>query len=96
LSTDVGVTRIPRFQRFIVDKALFFDVKVFLATQVLKSMETRPIPNIGEVEALYNIYKSGVYGVQMSEETAVGQYVVNCVETLREMLDEVEAERIEL
>lgn len=94
LSTDIGVDKIPRYQKFIIDKALFFDVKVFLATQVLKSMETKPIPTIGEVEALYEIYKSGVYGVQMSEETAVGKYVVRCVEELLEMEKEVREETI--
>lgn len=94
LSTDVGINKIPRYQKFIVDKALFFDVKVFLATQVLKNMETRPIPTIGEIEALYNIYKSGVYGVQMSEETAVGKYVVECVRVLNEMKEEVMDEKI--
>jgi len=95
LSTDVGVIKIPRFQKFIIDKALFFDVKIFLATQVLKGMETKPLPTIAEVEALYEIYKSGVYGVQMSEETAVGQYVVNCVNVLRDMEKEVRTEVIE-
>lgn len=94
LSTDVGVNRIPRYQDFIINRALFFDVKVFLATQVLKSMETKPIPTIGEVEALYDIYKSGVYGVQMSEETAVGKYVKNCVEQLLKMEQEVLSESI--
>ncbi len=94
LSTDVGLDKIPRFQKYIIDKALFFDVKVFLATQILKNMETKPIPTIGEIEALYEIYKSGVYGVQMSEETAVGQYVQNCVKVLRDMEEEVRSESI--
>lgn len=94
LSTDIGVGKIPRYQKFIIDKALFFDVKVFLATQVLKSMEMKPIPTIGEVEALYEIYKSGVYGVQMSEETAVGQFVKNCVDMLHSMEEEVRLEAI--
>lgn len=94
LSTDIGVDKIPRYQKFIIDKALFFDVKVFLATQVLKSMETKPIPTIGEIEALYEIYKSGVYGVQMSEETAVGQFVKNCVKTLLDMEEEVRSEGV--
>lgn len=94
LSTDIGVDKIPRYQKFIIDKALFFDVKVFLATQILKSMETKPIPTIGEVEALYEIYKSGVYGVQMSEETAVGQFVKNCVKTLLDMEEEVRSESL--
>lgn len=96
LSTDVGVERIPRFQKHIIDKALFFDVKIFLATQVLKSMETKPIPTIGEIEALYEIYKSGVYGVQMSEETAVGRFVKNCVKILLDMEQEVKNESIRL
>lgn len=94
LSTDVGLDKIPRFQKYIIDKALFFDVKVFLATQILKNMETKPIPTIGEIEALYEIYKSGVYGVQMSEETAVGKYVQNCVKVLRDMEEEVRSETI--
>lgn len=96
LSTDIGIEKIPRFQKYIIDKALYFDVKVFLATQVLKNMETKPIPTIGEIEALYEIMKSGVYGVQMSEETAVGRYVPECVRLLEQMDAEIMAERIAL
>lgn len=96
LSTDIGIEKIPRFQKYIIDKALYFDVKVFLATQVLKNMETKPIPTIGEIEALYEIMKSGVYGVQMSEETAVGCYVPECVRLLEQMNQEIMAEKIEL
>ncbi len=70
-------------------------MKIFLATQILKSMETKPIPTIGEIEALYDIYKSGVYGVQMSEETAVGKFVKKCIETLINMEQEVRSETIQ-
>ncbi len=96
LSTDIGIEKIPRFQKYIIEKALYFDVKVFLATQVLKNMETKPIPTIGEIEALYEIMKSGVYGVQMSEETAVGRYVPECIQLLEQMDREVLAEKIVL
>lgn len=96
LSTDIGIEKIPRFQKYIIEKALYFDVKVFLATQVLKNMETKPIPTIGEIEALYEIMKSGVYGVQMSEETAVGRYVPECVRLLEQMDQEIMAEKVEL
>lgn len=71
-------------------------MKVFLATQVLKNMETKPIPTIGETEALYEILKSGVYGVQMSEETAVGRHVKECVQFLDTMNQEVQKESISL
>lgn len=96
LSTEIGIEKIPRFQKYIIDKALYFDVKVFLATQVLKNMETKPIPTIGEIEALYEIMKSGIYGVQLSEETAVGRYVPECVRLLEQMDQEIKAEKIEL
>lgn len=94
LSTDIGIINIPRYQKYIVEKAQYYDVKVFLATQVLKNMESKPIPTIGEIEALYEIYKSGVYGVQMSEETAVGKYVKETVKVLNDMFENVKEETI--
>lgn len=94
LSADIGIINIPRYQKYIIEKALYYDVKVFLATQVLKNMESKPIPTIGEIEALYENYKSGIYGVQMSEETAVGKYVRETVSVLNHMFDSVKGETI--
>ena len=94
LSTDIGIMNIPRYQKYIIEKAQYYDVKVFLATQVLKNMESKPIPTIGEVEALYEIFKSGVYGVQMSEETAVGKYVKETISVLNDMYESVRRETI--
>lgn len=94
LSTDIGIINIPRYQKYIIEKAQYYDVKVFLATQVLKNMESKPLPTIGEIEALYEIYKSGVYGVQMSEETAVGKYVKETVSVLNDMFKNVKEEAI--
>ncbi|MBD5538112.1 MAG: hypothetical protein HDQ99_21215 [Lachnospiraceae bacterium] len=94
LSTDIGILNIPRYQKYIIEKAQYFDVRVFLATQVLKNMELKPIPTIGEIEALYEIYKSGVYGVQMSEETAVGKYVKETVAVLNDMFSAIKEETI--
>ena len=47
LSTDIGIINIPRYQKYIIEKAQYYDVKVFLATQVLKNMEVKPIPTRG-------------------------------------------------
>lgn len=96
LSTDIGIINIPRYQKYIIEKAQYNDVKVFLATQLLKNMELKPIPTIGEIEALYGIYKSGVYGVQMSEETAVGKYVRETIRVLEDMFESVKKENIVL
>lgn len=89
LSTEIGLEKVPAFQKFIVDRALFFNRKVFLATQFLKTMETNPIPTIAEVVDLYNTFKMGVYGIQLSEETAIGAYVGQCLATIHGMLREI-------
>jgi len=93
LSTEIGIEKIPAYQRFIVNKALFCNKKVFLATQFLKSMELNPIPTIPEVIDLYNTLSSGIYGVQMSEETAIGQYPKECLNTIIKLMDEIESYR---
>ena len=96
LSTEVDLVKVPRFQKYIIDTAGYNNVKVFIATQVLKNMEEKPIPTIAEIDALYNLLKMGVYGIQMSEETAVGQYVPECVRLLESMHQEVSSEYITL
>ena len=89
LSTDIGIENIPRFQSYIIDKANYFGKNVFVATQLLKNMETKPIPTIAEIEALYALLKKGVYGIQMSEETAVGHYVKECIDTLNRVNENI-------
>ena len=88
LSTEIGINRVPFYQKYIIDKGNFHDKKVFLATQFLKNMEINPLPTIPEVIDLYNTIKLGVYGIQLSEETAVGSYPIECIEFLREMMNE--------
>ena len=93
LSTEIGIEKIPAYQRFIVNKALFSNKKVFLATQFLKSMELNPIPTIPEVIDLHNTLSSGIYGVQMSEETAIGRYPKECLNIIVRLMDEIESYR---
>ncbi|EAI4691095.1 pyruvate kinase [Campylobacter jejuni] len=94
LSTEIGIEKIPRFQNYIVEMAHHNAIKVFLATQILKNMEEKPVPTIAEIDDLYNIAKSGVFGVQLSEETAVGHYVEECVKILNLIQDEINNEKI--
>ena len=92
LSADVGITKVPIYQKHIIEKALFFNKKVFLATQFLKNMETKPIPTIAEVIDLYNTLKTGIFGIQLSEETAIGQYPLECISIIDSMLQEIKSE----
>ncbi len=92
LSTEVGITKIANYQSYIVNKALFFNKKVFLATQFLKNMEEKPIPTIAEIIDLYNTFKSGVWGIQLSEETAVGKFPYECLNLIENLLKDIEKE----
>jgi len=94
LSTEVGLNKVPNFQKYIIDKALFFGKKVFLATHFLKSMEKNPIPTIPEIIDMYNTLKSGVYGIQMSEETAVGEYPKECLTVISDSMKNIHNEYI--
>lgn len=94
LSTEIGLAKVPAYQKYIIDKALYYGKKVFLATQFLKSMEHNPVPTIPEVIDMYHTLKSGIYGIQMSEETAVGKYPKNCLNTICGLMEEIEGERL--
>jgi len=89
LSTDVGILNVPRYQNLIIKKAIFSNKKVFLATQFLKSMENNPIPTFPEVIDLYNTINSGIYGIQLSEETAIGKYPKECIKVVKDILIDI-------
>jgi len=93
LSTDIGLEKVPSYQRFIVDKAHFREKKVFLSTQFLKNMEDKPVPSIAEIIDMYNTFKMGIYGIQLSEETAVGKYPAACLNVIKRVLKEIDIEK---
>ncbi len=53
---------------------------------------SNPIPSISEIVDLYSTFKLGMYGIQLSEETAVGPYSAECLDVINHMIDEIEGE----
>jgi pyruvate kinase len=86
LSGDIGILNLGKFQEIIIEKSLLANKKIFLATQFLKNMEKNPLPLIAEMVDLYKTIKDGVSGIQLSEETAIGQYPVECVDLVFKVL----------
>ena len=82
LSTDVGLFELASYQERIVEAVKRAGKQVFLATQFLKNMEQYPIPLIAEIIDLHKTIKTGIHGIQLSEETAIGKYPVDCVKTV--------------
>jgi len=94
LSTEIGLNKVPNYQKFIIEKAVFNNKKVFLATHFLKSMEHNPVPSIPEIIDMYNTLKTGIYGIQMSEETAVGKYPKKCLDVILGIMDQINDESL--
>lgn len=84
LASEVGLLNISPVQDHIVETALQAGKDVYLATQFLKNMETHPVPLIAESLDLYNTVRSGVLGIQLSEETAIGRYPIQAVKQIFE------------
>ncbi len=63
------------------------ETNIFLATQVLKNMQVKPVPLIYEVIDLYNALKNGVHGIQLSEETAIGGFPEEFVFLIADMFE---------
>lgn len=79
LTTDIGIFALPAAIDTVIEKAQKLGKKVFIATQFLKSMEKSKLVLLSEVTALAAVIKQGVAGIQLSEETAVGAYPIECV-----------------
>ena len=57
-------------------------------------MEINPIPTIPEVIDMYNTLRTGIYGLQMSEETAIGEYPKECLDTIVNLMNEIDSEKL--
>jgi len=89
LSGEIGIINIWRAQRAILSVSHLLGAKVIMATQFLLNMLEKPIPSIAEVDSLYSLLNEGIAGVQLSEETSIGNYAVEAVEFIDQMVSRV-------
>jgi pyruvate kinase len=82
LSTDIDILKLAEIQDTIIKIGLKHNKNVYLATQFLKNMENNPIPLIPELIDLCKTLKDGISGIQLSEETAVGKYPIECIKLI--------------
>lgn len=80
LSSDIGLLELASSQARVIRVCQAAGKNVLLATQCLKNMETRPVPLIPEILDLSYSIRQGVSGVQLSEETAIGLYPLECIQ----------------
>lgn len=82
LGMNLGLERVPEAQTRIVDAALRAGTPVIVATQLLESMLSLPVPTRAEVVDVTVAVREGVDALMLTGETAIGKYPVEAVKWL--------------
>ncbi len=90
LGVEVPIERVPIIQKDIIKKCMHRAKPVIVATQMMESMLDRTKPNRSEVSDVANAVMEGADAVMLSAETATGAYPLLVVQTMTNIIREVE------
>jgi pyruvate kinase len=79
LSREVPIELLPQTQKNVQRRAKRMGCSVYVATNLLESMVSRPTPTRAEVNDIYNTLADGADGLVLAAETAIGHYPIQCV-----------------
>ncbi len=82
LGAEAGLPRVPVLQKKIIKKCNQKAKPVITATQMLTTMVNSPYPTRAEVSDIANALFDGTDAVMLSDETAMGKYPIEAVDTL--------------
>lgn len=90
LAVEVGQTQLAQTQKSIIQLSNALGKPVITATQMLESMVKNPRPTRAEVTDVSNAVLDGSDALMLSAETASGKYPARCVQTMHDVIVEVE------
>jgi len=91
LSREVAVERLPYVPKEIIRRAKIAGTPVYVATNLLESMVTSPVPTRAEVNDVINTLMDGADGLVLAAETAIGQYPVECAAMIQKLIRQYES-----
>lgn len=91
---DLGVEcpyeELPIIQRRIVKSCIHMGKPVIVATQMLESMITNPLPTRAEITDVANAVFEQADAIMLSGETTVGRHPVTCIEVMDRIARRIE------
>src|SRR5436190_445811 len=90
LGIECPMEELPIIQRRIVKSCLRLGKPVIVATQMLESMITNPLPTRAEITDVANAVFEQADAIMLSAETSLGRYPVECVRVLNRVALRIE------
>jgi pyruvate kinase len=90
LGVEMPPEQVPRIQRSIVRACRSRGIPVIVATQMLESMVTAPVPTRAEASDVATAIYDGADAVMLSAESASGQFPLEAVSIMDRIIVEVE------
>ena len=86
LSRQIALEMLPHAQKYIIKQANEVGCSVYVATNLLESMVSKPTPTRAEVNDIYNTLADGADGLVLAAETAIGKYPIQCASMVNKII----------